>query len=354
MNATIFWLVLVISVAALGQSGTHPVKKSPASGNSTPLADSPVKMSPREIADRTFPSVVLVVVNDSNSQPVALGSGFYVRPNLIATNLHVIEGASSGYVKVVGQKEKHTINGTVAVDSQHDLVLLDTGGTSGTPLILGDSSQIGAGDEIFAVGNPRGLEGTFSEGIVSSLRQVDSGALLQITAPISPGSSGGPILSLPGKVIGVAEGTIKEGQNLNFAIPISYLSALIAKVGTVRPLSANSESADKHSFLGSRNTDGVTGIEWRFEPPCAGCSLLASQGDYTFSLKNQLKEGVKNVYCLAVFLDKDKNPIDVDIINYPGLIPAGLAKRINSKVDASVADMARFAQFRILDFETVE
>ncbi|MGO9307323.1 MAG: S1C family serine protease [Candidatus Korobacteraceae bacterium] len=311
-------------------------------------------MSPREIADHTFPSVVLVVVNDSNSQPVALGSGFYVRPNLVATNLHVIEGAASGYVKVVGQKEKHTINGTTAVDSQHDLVLLDTGGTSGTPLILGDSSQIGVGDEIFAVGNPRGLEGTFSEGIVSSIRELDTGTLLQITAPISPGSSGGPILGRAGEVIGVAEGTIKEGQNLNFAIPISYLSALMSKTGTLRSLSATGESPDKHSFLGSRNTDGVTGVEWRFEPPCAGCTLLASRGDYTFSLKNQLKEDVKNVYCLAVFFDKDKNPIDVDVINYPGLIPAGLAKRINSKVDASVAEMAKYVQFRILDFEIAE
>lgn len=314
-----------------------------------------MKVSRREIANRTFPSVVLVVVKDSNSQPVALGSGFYVRPNLIATNLHVIGGAASGYVKVVGQREKHTINGTVAVDSQHDLVLLDIGGAGGTALSLGDSSQIGVGDEIFAVGNPRGLEGTFSDGIVSSIRQLDSGTLLQITAPISPGSSGGPILNTPGKVIGVAEGTIKGGQNLNFAIPISYLSALLSKTGTVRPLSATTESADKQSFLGHRNTDGVTGLDWRWEelPLCPGCGF-PSQGDYTFSLKNQLNQDVRNVYCLTVFFDKDNNPIDVDVIKYSRLIPAGLAKRIKSKVDASVVGVAKSAQFRILDFEIVE
>ena len=95
-----------------------------------------------------------------------------------------------------------------------------------------------------------------------------------------------------------------------------------------------------------------------WEPPCTigekMMNVCPEHGDYTFSLKNELKEDAKNVYCLTVFLDKDKNPIDVDVINYPGLIPAGLAKRINSKVDASVADTAESAQFRVLDFEIVE
>jgi hypothetical protein len=160
--------------------------------------------------------------------------------------------------------------------------------------------------------------------------------------------------SLTGKVVGIAEGTIKEGQNLNFAIPVSYLTALVEKMGTIKLLAANTQATDRASFLGSRNTAGVTGVKWRWEPPCTGCFLLASEGEYTFSLRNELKQDVKNVYCLAVFFDTDKKPVDVDVVNYPGVIPAGLAKRVNSKVDASVVDIAKFAQFRILDFEIVQ
>jgi S1-C subfamily serine protease len=195
-----FGSLVILTAHAQSDHSIQTVKKKTAHTNPSQTETSPAKLSsPREIADRTFPSVVLVVVNDSNGEPLAFGSGFYVRSNVIATNLHVIDGAAGGYVKIVGQTEKHVIKGTVAVDSQHDLVLLDTGETAAAPLLLGDSSQIGVGDEIFAVGNPRGLEGTFSEGIVSSIRQMETSTLLQITTPISPGSSGGPILNVAGK-----------------------------------------------------------------------------------------------------------------------------------------------------------
>lgn len=273
---------------------------------------------------------------------------------MVATNLHVIEGAAGGYVKMVDQKAKTAINGTVAVDAQHDLALLSVAGATAPSLILGDSTQVTVGDQIFAIGNPRGLEGTFSQGIVSSIRHIDPDTLLQITAPISPGSSGGPVLDLSGRVIGVAEGTITEGQNLNFAVPTSYLTALVGKIGAVQSFAANTGTTNKPSFLGVRNTEGVIGAEWRWEPPCTGCTFLHSEGSYTFSLRNQLKENVKNVYCLVVFKDEEKKPVDVDIVSYPGMIPAGLAKRVSSKVDGSVVDVSKYAEFRILDFEIEE
>lgn len=351
--------VLLVVVRGQAQTATplpsadgKPQQRSSRSAIKTPATSR--FLTPGKIAEQTFPSVVLVVVNDSDGQPLALGSGFFVRPGVLATNLHVIEGASGGYVKVVGQKAKSTINGTVAVDAQHDLALLSVAGATAPSLDLGDSGQVVVGDEIFAVGNPRGLEGTFSQGIVSSIRRTDPDTLLQITAPISPGSSGGPVLDRSGKVVGVAEGTIKEGQNLNFAIPAAYLTSLIGKIGAVQSFAANTRTTDRPSFLGGRNTKGVIGAEWRWEPPCPGCSILPSEGAFTFSLRNQLKEDVKNVYCLVIFHDKEKKPVDVDIVSYDGIIPAGLAKRVGGKVDASVVDFGKFAEFRILDFEIVE
>jgi Trypsin-like peptidase domain len=95
-------------------------------------------------------------------------------------------------------------------------------------LKLGDSDRLRVGQHVVAIGNPEGLAGSVSDGILSALRQTDSMKLPQITAPISHGSSGGPILNDLGEVIGVAQSTLDKGQNLNFAVPINYLKPLIA------------------------------------------------------------------------------------------------------------------------------
>jgi len=166
-------------------------------------------------------------MEDANSQPVSLGSGFFVKDDIVATNLHMIEGAARGYAKIVGQKPKYEIVGIVGIDTQRDLALLKITGVRAPSLTFGDINQVAVGDEVYAIGNPQGLEGTFSQGIVSSIRQVGSDILFQITAPISPGSSGGPVLNAQGKVIGIAVATFKGGQNLNFAIPATYLATFL-------------------------------------------------------------------------------------------------------------------------------
>lgn len=161
-------------------------------------------LTPQQIAQKTFPSVVLLVMEDANGQPVSMGSGFFVRDGVIATALHITERAARGYAKIVRQKGKYDILGTQGTDEARDLVLLAVDGAKARSLSLGESGEVAVGDEVYVVGNPLGLEGTFSQGIVSSVRQVDSDTLLQITAPVSPGSSGGPVLNSDGKVVGIA------------------------------------------------------------------------------------------------------------------------------------------------------
>ncbi len=195
-------------------------------------------LTPRDIAQNAFPSVVLLAMKNASGQLISLGSGFFVRRDVVATSLHVIEGATAGYVRIVGQKTEYDVAGTVGVDAQQDLVLLKIRGTQSSFLRLGDTRKVAVGDEVYAIGNPLGLEGTFSEGIVSGIRQIDSQTLFQITAPISPGSSGGPVLNSHGEVIGVAVATFKAGQNLNFAVPASYLTLLLQNMKPVAPLSA--------------------------------------------------------------------------------------------------------------------
>jgi len=307
----------------------------------------------QEIARKAFGSTVLLVMEDANGQPLSLGSGFFVRNGEVASNLHVVEGAARGYAKIVGQKSKYDIEGVTAVDSERDLVVLKVSGALASALALGSSEAVQVGETVYAVGNPQGLEGTFSQGIVSSIREVGTDKLLQITAPISPGSSGGPVLSARGEVIGVSVATFRGGQNLNFGIPSNYLKTLLEKSGPVKPLALAKPAKAQRSILaelGGRNSEGVVG----------GQLLWGLVGSYTFSFHNRLRDNVKNVVCLVVFHDRQNTPIEFNLVTYPGTIPAGLSKRVESKVDKSIRTLTGGGmdqpsqtkiEFRVLNFE---
>lgn len=290
--------------------------------------------SAREIAKKVIPSVVLLVMEDANGQPLSMGSGFIVREGVVATNLHVIEGASGGYAKLTEQKTKFNIAGHVGIDTARDLVLLSVKDIQAPALTIGDSKKVAVGDEVYAVGNPHGLEGTFSAGIVSSVREIEDDYLLQITAPISPGSSGGPVVDNTGEVVGVAVATVKGGQSLNFAIPSSYLAALIDDRGERVELPGNDKEEQEAvksilAGLGNRSTDNVEGTRFIWDGP-------GQFGGYSFSLKNNLHDPIKDVYCLVIFYDLKDTPIDVDEIRFAGVIPGGLAKRLTGRVTESV------------------
>lgn len=322
----------------------------------------------QKIARKAFGSTVLLVMEDDNGQPLSLGSGFFVRNGEIASNLHVVEGAARGYAKIIGQKAKYDIEGIAAVDPERDLVVLKISGARARALALGNSESVQVGETVYAVGNPQGLEGTFSQGIVSSIREVGTDKLLQITAPISPGSSGGPVLNGKGEVIGVSVATFRGGQNLNFAIPSNYLQTLLIKVGPAKPLAQAKPANFQRSILfdlGGRNAEGVIGgsFSWKTQ-------LYEMDGDYTITLRNQLRECVRNIFCLVIFYDRENNPLDVDMLHLRDVIPAGLAKRTSGSVDASIKRLttppSRYnpflssfvpctkVEFRILDFEILQ
>jgi S1-C subfamily serine protease len=103
----------------------------------------------------------------------------------VVTSYHIIAGAASGFVRLVDQSTKYEIAGTFVVDEAHDLAVVAATGLTATPLHLGDEGQVAVGDEVYAVGNPQGLEGTFSQGIINAVRRVGGETVLQMTAPIS-------------------------------------------------------------------------------------------------------------------------------------------------------------------------
>lgn len=182
------------------------------------------KLSSQEVIKKVSKSLVSIVTQDKEGQPIAQGSGFFFKDRLMATNLHVFKRAVQGYVKILGEGVTYKITEIVAVDLIHDLCVFRASDASAQPLTLATETKVAVGDDIYVAGNPRGLESTFSKGIVSAIRS-DRG-LVQIDAAISPGSSGGPVVNTRAEVIGIAASSLVEGQNLNFAIDASYLGVL--------------------------------------------------------------------------------------------------------------------------------
>ncbi len=204
-----------------------------------------------QIVEKALAATVSLEIHDGNGALLGRGSGFFVRSNLIATNYHVIEGATRGTAKLVGKYKTYTIAGFTAVDKTNDLALLKVTVYGVKPLPLGNSDTVRIGETIYVAGNPIGLEGTVSDGIISGRRDRYTKERLQMTAPISPGSSGGPVLNDKGKVIGVSvSGYHGLGvQNLNFAIPSNYLKTLLTQSGTVKPFSQQSQSISAETYF---------------------------------------------------------------------------------------------------------
>ncbi len=189
----------------------------------------------RTVFSKSKDSVFLVYLNDSSGKPTALGSAFLIRPHLLVTNSHVVSAGSP--VLAVGPLRVQLK--VLRVDRKNDLALLSVDAElTSTPLQLSQEKPQ-PGQEVFAIGNPEGLENSISQGIIAGLRNVEDRELIQITSPISHGSSGGPILDSHGEVIGVAVGMLQDGQNLNFAVPAKYVKALLDA-----PQSSTVESAD--------------------------------------------------------------------------------------------------------------
>jgi tetratricopeptide (TPR) repeat protein len=180
-----------------------------------------------ELVRRIKPSAVAIETYDSRGEKLSRGSGFFIETDRIVTNRHVIEGAY--------RAEIHSSTGTVyqvkavlAVDAEGDLAVLkiDTPATYVRPLPL-DKTSPQEGESVVVIGNPLGLEGSVTNGIVSAVRDIPTfGRIIQITAPISAGSSGSPVVNMQGQVIGIATLQITGGQSVNFAIPSERISQL--------------------------------------------------------------------------------------------------------------------------------
>jgi len=181
-----------------------------------------------EIVKRVGKAIVSVESHDQNHKVLGIGSGVIIHPSgIIVTNYHILEGAHFVKIKLYGDKTYHEVF-LVSADKQKDLAILNIRTNNLIAAPLGDSNKIEVGEKVVAIGNPLGYERTVSDGIISGIREEKGTKYLQITTPISPGSSGGALLNMYGEVIGITSmGYFGFAQNLNFAVPIDYIQSLI-------------------------------------------------------------------------------------------------------------------------------
>jgi serine protease Do len=204
-----------------------------------------------------------------------LGTGFIVRADgWIATNLHVVVGGPRVVVTLRDGRELPVIE-VLAASPDHDLALVRVDAHGLPVLSLGDSDAMRPGDPVVAIGNPMGLEDTVSNGLVSARRKVESGLeVLQVSAPIAPGSSGGPLFNDHGEVIGVATAVVEGGQNLAFGMPVRYLVPMMEKPAPI----AFAEFATLIANLRAANAPKVKRNVPRFPPAFLdGCSDQAQR-----------------------------------------------------------------------------
>ena len=212
-----FFIGIVLTTVLLGSACTRGGGRSP-----QPPADF------KGLVGSIQQAVVTVINYDVDGDIASIGSGFFISESgVLLTNLHVLEGAYHAEIKT-RDGGRYPVASVLAKNKVVDLikVRIDIPAGRAAPVVVAGAAASIA-DRIFVVGSPMGLEQTVSEGIISAVREIPGGAkVLQLTAPISRGSSGGPVVNRQGQVVGIVTFQATQGQNLNFAISIDALDML--------------------------------------------------------------------------------------------------------------------------------
>jgi hypothetical protein len=201
------------------ESAEPPPTSAPAPQAAPAHAASPAE----DVFTRVAPSVVRVNVMDDSGRMIGFGSGVVVDRDAVITNCHVIRRGVNINVKLGDAVRTADIQ---VADEELDLCRLNVSGLGAPAVAIGTVKQLRIGQRVYAIGAPQGLELTISEGIVSSLREIPGGSVIQTTAPISPGSSGGGLFDLSGRLVGIMTFQHRYGQNLNFALPADWIAGM--------------------------------------------------------------------------------------------------------------------------------
>ena len=182
-------------------------------------------LTSEEIYSKYSPAVFYIEMYDANNNVISSGSGFFIDDKGTAvTNYHVIEGANSALIQISDTEEIYSVVGVYDYSVEQDWAVIKIDCTNNKYLNIGDVSQVVGGASVYAIGSPLGLQNTISGGLISNPARIVNGVrYIQTNAAISHGSSGGALLNKKGEVIGITSAGYSEGQNLNLALPISYI-----------------------------------------------------------------------------------------------------------------------------------
>lgn len=192
-------------------------------------------LSTAQIASRSVPATVTVMTVDATGDTIGHGSGFLLDSfGVLVTNWHVLRGAVAAAVTLPDGQRYEQVS-FFQGDSLSDIALLKIT-ASGLPSLTLCDTEPEVGEPIVAIGSPLGFAGTVSVGIVSATRVEDGVNVFQISAPLSPGSSGGPVLDTEGCVVAVASAYVEEARHIGFATPVRYVTQLLDEPAAERPL----------------------------------------------------------------------------------------------------------------------
>ena len=223
----------------------------------------------------------VVVIKGDNG----LGSGFIISADgKIATNLHVIRGMQKGGVQL-NSGEIFDYFTVLGFDSRRDLAVIKVSGFNLPAVELGDSDQLKIGEPIAVIGSPRGLSGTVTSGVLSSVRTDDGVKLLQIDAAVNPGNSGGPVIRIDGSVIAVVVSKLTNSENINFAIPINSLRGLMGNLTQPITLAQLRDSLKDQTDL-FKSKQEVFAKEWK---------SLTSSNSRRLNISNDSITGENNI-----------------------------------------------------------
>ncbi len=196
--------------------------------------------TPEQIFQEVSRSIVTIQAYDREGNVTNFGSGVVTATETVVTNCHALEDG----VKLQVHSGRESYGATLRNANQdRDLCELQVSGLK-APRVTLYTEKLRVGQRVYAVGAPEGLELTISEGLVSSIREIENGHYVQTSAPISSGSSGGGLFDTEGRLVGVTTFIIPEGQNLNFAIPSAWITELAARGGGAQPVLSNLAKRD--------------------------------------------------------------------------------------------------------------
>lgn len=255
---------------------SSPVATETASAMSTaqPVLATQPALTAEALFAKASANVVRIDVANASGENVVLGSGVIIEQGLVITNCHVARAGSS--LRVQHQDKSYDASLTLA-DEAHDLCKLSVPGLSAPPLAMTALADIKVGQKVYAIGAPQGLDLTLSDGMVSALRRVDEGTVIQTSAPVSPGSSGGGLFNAQGMLIGIITFQMRSGQNLNFAVPADWISSM-----TTTSLPPSERDSPRTIATGNTASTDILG-SWHCFGPLTGRGM-----DVTFEGQNNV------------------------------------------------------------------